>query len=82
MKSNVLSFERLTQVATIIAQHVDYAGKHEAVAECLEDIENRWANGLLTLEQRFELCAILVRGNALRRDSSLAPALRKKGTTG
>jgi hypothetical protein len=68
MKPNAPSFERLAQAATIIAQHADYSGKQEAVAECLDDVENRWTRGLLTLEQRFKLCAILVRGTVLRRD--------------
>jgi hypothetical protein len=60
MKPNAPSFERLEQVVTIIAQHADYPGKREAVAECLDDIEDRWVRGLLTLEQRFGLCATLL----------------------
>jgi hypothetical protein len=72
MKPYVPTFERLEQVVTIIAQHADYAGKQETVAECLENIEDRWRDGLLTLEQRYRLCATLVRGTASRRDYKLA----------
>jgi hypothetical protein len=72
MKTYVPAFERLEQVVTIIAQHVDYPGKQEAVAECLEKIEDRWREGQLTLEQRFRLCATLIRGAASKRDYSLA----------
>jgi hypothetical protein len=72
MKTNAPSFERLEQVVTIIAQHVDYAGKQETVAQCLDDIEDRWSQGLLTLEQRFRLCATLIRGTASQRDLTLA----------
>jgi hypothetical protein len=72
MKPNAPSFERLEQVVTIIAQHADYPGKQESVAECLEDIEDRWSRGLLSLEQRFVLCAILIRQTASRRDRTLA----------
>jgi hypothetical protein len=75
MKPNAPSFERLEQVVTIIAQHADFPGKRESVAECLEDIEDRWCRGLLTLEQRFGLCATLLRGKASRRDRQLAMAV-------
>jgi hypothetical protein len=72
MKPNGPSFERLEQVVTIIARHADYPGKHEAFAECLCDIEDRWARGLLTLEQRLGLNATLLRGAASSRDRKLA----------
>jgi hypothetical protein len=72
MKPYVPSFERLEQVVTIIAQHVDYAGKQEAVAQCLDDIEDRWSHGLLTLEQRFQLCATLIRRTESRWDYAMA----------
>jgi hypothetical protein len=74
MKPNAPSFERLEQAVTIIAQHPDYSGKQEAVAECLVDIDDRWSRGLLTLEQRFRLCATLIRGTASLRDRTLATA--------
>ena len=76
MKPNTPSFERLEQAVTIIARHADYPGKHEAVAECLDDIEDRWRRGHLTLEQRFQLSAILFRGTtSRRRDCPLATAV-------
>ena len=67
MKPDGPSFERLVQTITLIARHADYRGKQEVVAECLVDIEDRWSQGQLTLEQRFRLCAILIRGTASRR---------------
>jgi hypothetical protein len=64
MKPNAASFERLEQAVTIIAHHAEYPGKSEAVAGCVDDIENRWRRGQLTLEQRFRLIALLVRGRS------------------
>jgi hypothetical protein len=76
MKSHAPSFERLEQATTIIAQHADYPGKQEVVAECMDDIEDRWSRGLLTLEQRVQLCAILLREMASRlRDHPPATAV-------
>ena len=60
MKSSAPSFERLEQCVTIIARHPNYPSKHEVVAECLEDIEDRWLRGQISLEQRFQLSAILL----------------------
>ena len=61
MKSNAPSFERLEQTATMIARHAEYPGKAQVVAECLDDIEDRWEQGQLSLEQRFQLYAVLLR---------------------
>jgi hypothetical protein len=72
MRPTAPSFERLEQTVNLIARHADYSGKQAAVAECLEDIEDRWSRGLLTLEQRFRLCAILIRGTGLPRDRTHA----------
>ena len=66
MKSNALSFERLEQTATMIAQHAEYPGKAKVVAECLDDIEDRWRQGQLSLEQRFQLYAVLLRETSKR----------------
>ena len=66
MKSNAPSFERLEQTVTMIARHADYPGKEQVVAECLDDIEDRWRQGQLTLEQRFQLYAVLLRGTSPR----------------
>jgi hypothetical protein len=72
MRPNATSFERLEQAVTIIAQHADYPGKQESVAECLDDIEDRWSRGLLDLEQRFGLRATLLRGRTSQRDRTSA----------
>ena len=74
MMPNAPSFERLEHAVTIIAKHADYPGKPEAVSECLDDIEDRWDHGLLTLEQRFGLLALLLRGDRTRRGRQLATA--------
>jgi hypothetical protein len=66
MKAHAPSFERLEQATTIIARRAQYPGKREIVAECLDDVEDRWRRGQLTLEQRFRLSAILIRGTASR----------------
>ena len=67
MKSSAPSFERLEQTVTLIARHADYPGKERVVAECLDDIEDRWRQGQLTLEQQFRLYAILLRGTSAHR---------------
>jgi hypothetical protein len=67
MRSTAPSFERLEKSATIIAHHAEYLGKHDVVAECFDDIEDRWQREELTLEQRFRLFAILVRGASRHR---------------
>jgi hypothetical protein len=61
--------------ASIIAQHADYVGKQKSVVECLEDIEYRWNQVMLTQEQRFRLYAVLISGTALRLDRILATAV-------
>jgi hypothetical protein len=62
MKPTAPSFERLERALTIIAEHANYPGKQETIAECMDDIEDRWIRGLLDIEQRFGLLAILLRG--------------------
>jgi hypothetical protein len=74
MKPNAPSFERLERTITIIAEHADYPGKQESIAECIADIEDRWNRGLLDIEQRFRLLAILLRGRTPKRDRTLATA--------
>ena len=64
MKLHATTFKRLEQVVTLVARPLDYSGKQVAIAECLNDIETRWGNGLLTLEQRFRLHSILLKGAA------------------
>jgi hypothetical protein len=55
MTPDILPFERLERTINLIAQHIDYPGKQAVVADCLDDIEERWDRGLLTLEQRSRL---------------------------
>ena len=66
MTPSAPSFDRLEQTVTMIAEHADYLGKEQVVAECLDEIEDRWRQSELTLEQRFHLYAILMRGTSLR----------------
>jgi hypothetical protein len=67
MRSGAPPFDRLEETVTMIARHADCAGKSEIIANCLEDIEDRWQRGELTLTQRFRLYAILVTGTSTRR---------------
>jgi hypothetical protein len=66
MTLNALSFERLEQTTTLIAQHAEYPGKARVVAECMDDIDDRWRQGQLSLEQRFQLYAVLLRETSKR----------------
>jgi hypothetical protein len=77
MNSDQPSFERLEWAVTIIALHADYPGKQEAIAACLDDIEDRWLRGQLTLEQRLRLLCLLVRCATVprRRDPRMASAI-------
>ena len=73
MQPNTPSFERLEQTITFIARHPDYPGKTEVIADCLQDIDDRWERGHLTLQQRFRLHAILLAGTgSLQRDLAMA----------
>jgi hypothetical protein len=62
MKSIPPSHGRLEQAATLVARRADSPGGRRAVAEYLDDVDGRWLRGRLTLEQRFRLYAILLRG--------------------
>jgi hypothetical protein len=65
--SDPICFERLEAFVTTIARHAEYRGKQGAIAGCLHDIDGRWSRGELSLEQRFRLYAILLRGTSLYR---------------
>jgi hypothetical protein len=60
MMPNTPLFERLEQAVTMIARHADFPGKQQVVADCLNEIEDRWDRSELTLAQRFSLYAILM----------------------
>ena len=53
-------FERLERTTDVIARHPYYPGKHEAVQECLGEIEDHCRQGHLSYEQRTRLLAILL----------------------
>jgi hypothetical protein len=60
-------FERLEQAVTMIARHADYPSKQKVVADCLNEIEDRWDRRELTLQQRLSLYAILMSAAASHR---------------
>jgi hypothetical protein len=53
------SFDRLVGAVAYIAGHSDTPEKPLAVYKCLDDIETRYAEGLLRPDQRKMLVAIL-----------------------
>jgi hypothetical protein len=63
----MVPFERLERTTELIANHADYPGKQEFIAECLDEVEGLWRRGQLSLDQRFRLYAILLRGRAAHR---------------
>jgi hypothetical protein len=54
------SFDRLAKAVAYIVGHADTPEKPLAVSECLDDIEARYAQGVLSLDQRRRLVAILL----------------------
>jgi hypothetical protein len=54
------SFDRLVMAVTYIVGHADTPEKPLAVSECLDDIEARYTRGVLSLDQRRRLVAILL----------------------
>jgi hypothetical protein len=52
-------FRLLERTTNLIAHHSTFPGKDEAVKRCREDIEQRYRLGMLTVEQRDRLLAIL-----------------------
>ena len=53
-------FDQLAGAAACIARHSETPEKPLAVRECLDDIENRYAERTLSPEQRKRLVAILL----------------------
>jgi hypothetical protein len=64
---NAPLFERLAHAVTVITRHADYPGKQQVVADCLNEIEDRWERRELTLQQRFSLYAIFMSATASQR---------------
>ncbi len=58
--TSVQEFQGLKRMVTMIAKHPNYAGKQEAIEECVEDIVERSRRGRLTPVQRGELLGILL----------------------
>jgi hypothetical protein len=52
-------YQRLERAARLIARHPFFPGKDDAVADCIDDIEERCRLGLLSAEQRSRLIAIV-----------------------
>jgi len=59
MYSSRQLYARLERTTNLIARHPDFPGKAEAVLRCREDIEARFHQGILTVEERTRLLAIL-----------------------
>ena len=57
--TETLTFKRLERTISLIARHPFYPGKGEVVHECLDDLEERYREGLLTDEQKSILVSIL-----------------------
>jgi hypothetical protein len=55
----VAHYRRLEWTAGLIARHPDFPGKSDAVGECRDDIERRFRQGILTVDERSRLLAIL-----------------------
>ena len=54
------NFDRLAKAVAYIVGHAATPEKPLAVSECLDDIEERYTHGLLSLDQRRRLVAILL----------------------
>jgi hypothetical protein len=67
-----MPYERLEETVRLIARHPDDPGKHEVIAGCLEDIEDRWRQGQITLRQRLRLYGILLRATVSCRSPAMA----------
>ena len=57
--TETITFTRLERTISLIARHPFYPGKSEVVDECLDDLEERYREGLLTHEQKTILVLIL-----------------------
>ncbi len=55
-----IEFERLEYTVGMIKRHPYYPGKEVLLDECLEDIDDRFRRGRLTMEQRGRLRGILL----------------------
>ena len=51
---------RLEQAVTLIARHVEYSGKQALVQGCLNEIEDRYRQGLVDFQEKSRLIGILL----------------------
>jgi hypothetical protein len=59
------TFTRLERTISLIARHPFYPGKNEIVHDCLDDLEDRYREGLLTYEQKATLASILTADDSM-----------------
>jgi hypothetical protein len=52
-------FRRIERTSLFVAGHPDYPGKPEALGRCREDVQERFEEGMLTVEQLTRLMTIL-----------------------
>ncbi len=55
-------FQILRHAVEIIAQHRDYPGKQDLVKDGLDDIDDHYRRGRLTVEEKERLRSILLSG--------------------
>jgi hypothetical protein len=52
-------FRRFERTSLLLASHPDFPGKPEALGRCRDDVEERFQQGMLTVEQKTRLLSIL-----------------------
>ena len=52
-------FRRFERTSLLLASHPDFPGKPEALGRCRDDVQERFHEGLLTVDQRTRLMTIL-----------------------
>jgi len=52
-------FRRFERTSLLLASHPDFPGKPEALGRCREDVQERFQQGMLTVDQRTRLMTIL-----------------------
>lgn len=60
MTATATTYQRLEESAYLIARHPEYFGKGDVVRNCMDEIEDRYRQGSLTLMQSTRLIAILL----------------------
>ncbi len=52
-------FRRFERTSLLLASHPDFPGKSEVLGRCRDDVEERFQEGMLTVEQRTRLMEIM-----------------------